>query len=106
MQHVIIFRLGFTFLRSGGNVVITVEGFSARVSSPVNLANRSLTLARTQAAGNYYNTVIMIISSVIMRKAKDSQGNGCALDTVHIYSSEESAHVVEDLFYWLCCIQP
>lgn len=51
-----------------GNVVITVEGFSIRVSSPVNLANHSLTLSCTQAAGNYYNTVIMIISSVIMRR--------------------------------------
>ncbi len=76
-----------------------MEGFSTRVSSPVNRANRSLALTRTQAAANYYNTVIMIISSVIMRKAKDSQGNGSALDTVHICSSEESACVVEDLFY-------
>lgn len=59
-------------------------------------------LTCTQAAGNYYNTVIMIISSMIMRKANDSQGNGSALDTVHVCSLVEGAHEVEDLFYWLC----
>lgn len=37
-----------------------------------------------------------------MRKANDSQGNGSALDTVHVCSLVEGAHEVEDLFYWLC----
>jgi len=44
----------------------------------------------------------MIIASVIMRKANNSQGNGSTLDTVHICSLVEGTHEVEYLFYWLC----
>lgn len=79
-----------------------MEGFSTRVSSFVNLANHSLTLTCAQAAGNYCNTVIMIISSMIMREANDSQGNGSALDTVHVCFLVEAAHELEDLFFFGC----
>lgn len=37
-----------------------------------------------------------------MREANDSQGNGSALDTVHVCFLVEAAHELEDLFFFGC----